>query len=425
MIANERQYKITKAQLRKLEKGLSDLNKRDTSDPLVDLSIDALGSEIEVLRSQLAEYEALRAGKEVPVTVASLGELPQALVKARIACGMSQRELAEALGWKEQQIQRYEAGEYSSASLRRLLAVASVLHLDVAHEVREKDETACLSSNEPHDLEWSNFPIKEMYRRHWFEGFQGSLDAALQGADTLVQDYVKSVVRQPALALHRKHVRAGSSLDECALLAWECRVLHLAENADLGARYRQGLITSKWLTDLVRLSRLEDGPLRARKALAAIGIAMVVEPHLPGTYLDGASLLLGDTPVVGLTLRYDRVDNFWFVLLHELTHVDKHLRKGRLTRTFDDLDVESDDRIEHEADSGSAETLLSSSSWDLALARYVRTPESVIALADELGISSAIVAGRIRREANNYVILSDLVGSGQVRRLFGEVDFSG
>ena len=90
---------------------------------------------------------------------------------------------------------------------------------------------------------------------------------------------------------------------------------------------------------------------------------------------------------------------------------------------FDDLEAESVDRVEEEADSFASEVLLPSSVWDDALARYVRSEESILSLADELQISPAVIAGRIRHEADNYVILSDLVGSGKVRRLFGDVEF--
>ncbi len=422
MITNDRQYKITRAQLKRLERARAEMRARGVSDPLIALSLEALGSEIDVLQSQLLEYEKLKAGSSAPVSVASLSELPAALIKARIARGLSQRGLAEALGCKEQQIQRYEATEYLSASLRKLLEVASVVGVDVAAETASHQPSLSLSDSE--ELDWSKFPVKEMYRRRWFEGFQGSLDAAIHASDVLVQNYVRTVVRQPSLALHRKHVRTGSVLDEYALLAWESRVLHLSDRANLKTKYVHGSITDAWTSEFVRLSRDQRGPVLARAALAELGIAMVVEPHLPGTYLDGASLLSGDYPVIGLTLRYDRLDNFWFVLLHELAHVHRHLRKGKLTGTFDDLDAEGSDQIEREADLTAAEALLPSSSWDLALPRYVRSAESVASFADELGISPAIVAGRIRREANNFVILADLVGSGQVRKLFEDVEYS-
>ncbi len=166
----------------------------------------------------------------------------------------------------------------------------------------------------------------------------------------------------------------------------------------------------------MRLSQFENGPVQAVDMLASVGIPLVFEPHLPGTQLDGATLLKSDTPVIGMTLRYDRIDNFWFVLLHELFHAIEHLKKGKLTGTFDDLESPGSDIIEQEADALAGEALLPEAHWRRAVARYVRTPEAVAALAQEMGRHPAIIAGRIRHEANNYVILSDLVGTGQVRR---------
>jgi HTH-type transcriptional regulator/antitoxin HigA len=158
--------------------------------------------------------------------------------------------------------------------------------------------------------------------------------------------------------------------------------------------------------------------------LEEAGIALVVEPHLASTHLDGAALLQGDRPVIGMTLRYDRLDSFWFVLFHELFHVIKHLRKGRIEGIFDDLDVSDNiDKVEHEADWLAGDALIPDEEWNAALARYVRSSESVVALASELRISPAIVAGRIRHEAVNYMILNDLVGQGEVRKLFPKVGF--
>jgi HTH-type transcriptional regulator / antitoxin HigA len=63
---------------------------------------------------------------------------------------------------------------------------------------------------------------------------------------------------------------------------------------------------------------------RATEFLAKHGVHLVCLEHLPRTYLDGAALQLPDsTPVVGLRLRYDRLDNFWFCLPHELAHIGR------------------------------------------------------------------------------------------------------
>ena len=424
MIANERQYKITNSALQKLERAVAELSAGTPLDPMATASAKALESEVEVLRAQIAEYQYLRSGATSAFVVRSLSDLPRGLIRARIARGLSQRELAESLGLKEQQVQRYESSEYSGANVTRMLEVAAALGLDVPSTSDPCEESAAQARTLSGEIDWRDFPIKEMYRRHWFGDFQGSLDAVIRDADYFVKEYIQGFVSRPAIALHRKHVRMGSTLDAYALLAWECRVLDLASRSTLAASYSDGLVDAAWIEDLVRLSQYEDGPTRAISRLAEVGIPVVIEPHLPGTHLDGASLLRDDTPVIGITLRYDRLDNFWFVLLHELFHVVKHLRRGKLTGTFDDLESTGEDPIELEADTLAGNALIPGAEWSSALARYARTPESVVSFAQSIERSPAIVAGRIRNEANNYIILSNLVGSRQVRKLFPAIEFS-
>ena len=76
-------------------------------------------------------------------------------------------------------------------------------------------------------------------------------------------------------------------------------------------------------------------------------------PSLPGTFLDGAAMVTSaNAPVVGLTLRYDRADNFWFTLLHELSHICLHYEVliGGDTAFVDDMEIVSDNVREQEAD---------------------------------------------------------------------------
>jgi HTH-type transcriptional regulator/antitoxin HigA len=107
-----------------------------------------------------------------------------------------------------------------------------------------------------------------------------------------------------------------------------------------------------------------------------------------------------------------------------LIHVIRHLGGGKLERIFDDLESDADD-LERETDELAGQALIPDEVWQTALARYVRSQNSVRSLAHELNINSAIVAGRIRNEANNYVILNELVGLGEVRKHFPEAKFGG
>ena len=272
-------------------------------------------------------------------------------------------------------------------------------------------------------IDWNAFPVKEMYKRGWFSGFQGSVTDARHSAGELVRQFVTSAGLSAVPVLRRQKVRTGSVVDQNALTAWHCRILLLARELSLEHSYDPSTITEAWIRDLVRLSRDSQGPALAKQYLEAAGIPLIIEPHLPGTHLDGAAFLDQERPVIGMTLRYDREDNFWFVLLHELIHVTKHLRRGEIEQIYDDLDAQADS-LEQEADELASEALIPNSRWHTALARYVRTKDSARAFANELSISAAIVAGRIRREADNYVMLDELVGHGAVRRCFPTVRFS-
>ena len=431
MITNERQYRITSAQLEKLKVAVSNFDikaamERTKSKILAKAELDALRSECENLTLQLQEYETLKSGGVEILKESTLEELPKILIKARIAKGWSQRQLADTLGLKEQQIQRYEAEEYASANLPRLTEVANALGLNISEVAEFKATLQKPFDAHKNDLEWDRFPIKEMYRRKWFKESPGSLEAAMANAEELVREFVKDSLDKPVQAFARQRVRSGGIVDWYALFAWQCRIIDLAQKKEkeVANKYKQKAITNEWLNELVHISVEKDGPKKAFDYLQNSGIRLVIEPHLPQTHLDGAAILLSDgSPVIGITLRYDRLDNFWFVLFHELIHITKHLHKGDIESIFDDLEVEAGD-IEHEADEQAGEILIPEDKWNTALARYLRSEDSVRDFAQELHIHQAIVAGKIRKESNNYIILKDMLGQGEVRKLFPSVNFS-
>ena len=138
MIKNERQYRITKAQVDKFSASLSQLMASpsgETHPMLRKAQEDALHSQLEELRSQLAEYDTLQSGQQIVLDVASFNDLSRALIRARIAAGLSQKQLADRLGLKEQQIQQYEATEYSAASMARVREVIQALGVLVREDV--------------------------------------------------------------------------------------------------------------------------------------------------------------------------------------------------------------------------------------------------------------------------------------------------
>jgi transcriptional regulator with XRE-family HTH domain len=135
MIKNAREYQITKAQAAKFERALRGVEATDVEPAVAALEREALRSQLTELQAELDEYDALESGKRQVLEVDDLSDLPRALIQARIAAGLSQKELAERLGLKEQQIQRYEATDYASASLSRLLDVVRALGVKLRQDV--------------------------------------------------------------------------------------------------------------------------------------------------------------------------------------------------------------------------------------------------------------------------------------------------
>jgi ribosome-binding protein aMBF1 (putative translation factor) len=136
MIKNERQYRITRAQAEKFAHALSQLVEEPEETAQVHPLLrkaqeEGLRSQLADLHAQLEEYEAIRSGQQGTLELESVEELPRVLIRARIAAGLSQKELAKRLGLKEQQIQRYEATEYASASFARVLDVVRALGIRV------------------------------------------------------------------------------------------------------------------------------------------------------------------------------------------------------------------------------------------------------------------------------------------------------
>ena len=224
------------------------------------------------------------------------------------------------------------------------------------------------------------------------------------------------------------HARINAKTDPYALKAGCWEVLVRANARQLPVSYKRGTVNPDFLRDVARLSWSEDGPRLAQEFLAKHGIHLVCLKHLPRTHLDGAALQLADgTPVVGLTLRYDRLDNFWFCLLHELAHVGRHLGNTKDDSFVDDLSLRDvkivhRDRREDEADEWAENGLIPEEVWETSRVKDKPSPLAVMALAQRLDIHPAIVAGRVRYATGNFRLLSHFVGTGAVRQQLLEGD---
>ena len=162
----------------------------------------------------------------------------------------------------------------------------------------------------------------------------------------------------------------------------------------------------------------------AKEYLEKHGIQFFSVPHLNKTFLDGAVMVFEKkNPIIALTLRYDRIDNFWFCLLHELAHLTKHLMIDDTNIIIDELEpkqssIRGKDTKEEEADRIAKNSLIPKEDWKKVDLDAKDLAKEVCNLSEQLKIHPAIIAGRVRFEKNNYRILSQLLGREEVKQLF-------
>ena len=328
--------------------------------------------------------------------------------------GLSQRDLVPFIGSPAKVSEVLSGKRDLTMSMARALHEHLGIPADVLLQKRGAEFDVALDEIEPR-----RFPLKEMAKRGWIPQIRDLSDHAEELLRGLIDQAGGPQVA--TLPLYRKngHRRINAKTDPYALRAWCWRVLALANRNPPRTSYRPGAVTEQFMREVAQLSVYEDGPRRAQERLAEHGIALVIERHLPRTHLDGAALcLLDGRPIIGLTLRYDRIDNFWFSLMHELAHVGRHLDCEENELFIDDLSLTGRDLLEEEADTAARDALIPPHFWQSSPVRDRATVLAVYDLAREAGVHPAVIAGRVRHEQGNYRLLSQLVGSGKVRRQF-------
>ena len=398
----------TEAQYREYMARIEELVARDPAPNSDD------GAELELLSVLVEAYESKTYVFEKPDPV-------EAVQFRMIEQDLRQADLVPYFG------SRSRVSEFMSRQRPLTLSIVRELSagLGIPAEVLIRDSVAPKTeadANSDTPLDWSKFPIKEMCTRGWIHLQQRRVDAAKSAHE--VQLFIErslGAVKPGVLARRTIKGDAFSWQAYYALTAWQARVLQKSEEAPYRARTRFKLdrLNEDFFAELTSFSCQADGPVRALEYLRDAGVAVVIEEHLAKTKLDGAAMLSSTgAPVIGLTLRFDRLDNFWFTLLHECVHVWKHLNNPGDVFLDRLADKESTEHVEKEANRFARDLLISRSHWRSASVRQMPTKAGILAFATEQCIHPAIVAGRLQKESENYAIFSDMVGHGEVRKLF-------
>ncbi|WP_240997869.1 ImmA/IrrE family metallo-endopeptidase [Pseudomonas viridiflava] len=366
-----------------------------------------LGSEesdrLELLSMLIEDYEKQKYPVEAPDPI-------DAILFRMTEKGLKQADLVPYFGTRSRVSEVLARKRPLTVPMIRALAVGLGISADTLVGLDE------VGSNQPKpSVDWAKFPVKEMVARGWIDSITNK---AKKTIEEIVQGFIGDMGLQESGASFRRTLAGDSATPTTAyaLYAWLARVIQKSrEIKHQLPEYDKDKVGDALIKQIVQLSRFEDGPRMAVDLLKQHGIAVVIEPQLKGTMLDGAALKEVDgTPIIALTLRYDRIDNFWFTLVHELVHVWKHI-DDTSEAILDDLEHASTDKRESEANRIARDAFIPRSMWKRTDAYLKPSKETIVKLAKELKIHPAIVAGRLRKEAGNYNQFTDLIGQGLVR----------
>lgn len=362
--------------------------------------------QLELLSVIIEAYENQKYPIEIPDPIDAIHFRMQEL-------GWKQSDLVPFIGTRSRVSEILNRKRPLTVNMIRALAVGLGISADTLVGINENEQVL----PQKKQLNWKNFPIKEMVSRGWIKKISSSSSFS---TEEVIKQFLSDTGVEFGVAAFRRTLSgdALSPVSKYALEAWLARIIQKGrkKKSTLG-KFDLDVFSLSFLRELAQLSWFDQGPNLAVEFLEKNGIAVVMEQHLKGTLLDGAAFKDNDgTPIIGLTLRYDRLDHFWFTLLHEVAHIWKHITKSE---TFlDNLETTTDDRREVEANRIAREAFIPRIAWKRSDAYLNPSMEAIDKLSRDLKIHPAIIAGRIRRERDNYTLFAPLINESRVRHYF-------
>lgn len=325
--------------------------------------------------------------------------------------GWTQKELAKIMGRPEQMISEIinAAKQITPETAVELSAALGPspefwLNLESKYRLQLAEQQVQTESIARRSQLYGLLPLKELNKRSWIK-----IPDSIEDLEREVCDYlgILSITEAPSLVASFRQSTCKAP-HYPSQLAWLKRVEHLARKQNVQPFYLAK--ANEAIPDLLKLSVNPKDISHVPNLLAEIGIYFIIAPHLPKTYLDGALFYIQDHPVVALSLRYDRIDSFWFTLMHELGHLIKQ-HSGIF---FDDLDEASEDEKEIEANKFSQDWLVPPDAFnEFVKSQLCFSRVAIERFASEISRHPGIVLGRLH--------YSNLVPYQNFRRLLTNV----
>lgn len=252
------------------------------------------------------------------------------------------------------------------------------------------------------------FPVKEMCKRKWIEKRETQTEQAHEVLSFFGITTFAKLAQVKNLAPAWRKTRTKTAC-EYALAAWLQQGIRRSYSTEVAPFDPRGLrLHIPEIRSLTKREQIEDFEVELKGICAEHGVAVVLEPHLPKSYVSGAAYRVYDKTVIQLSNRYKWADSFWFNFFHELGHVLLHLSK-RNAKFVDERGFTDESDVEEvEANDFAKSTLIPDDDLDELLSLQYSRASVVKRFADEIGIHEGIVVGRLHQEDIHRKALSPL-----------------
>ena len=215
-------------------------------------------------------------------------------------------------------------------------------------------------------------------------------------------DALINSVAKNKFAFYRKSKKL--QIDEKNMFAWSSLALYEASRQNVNTFYLENIDRLCNELNSVFFKNV-DTVQNTKKILNQYGIKFITIPKLEKTPIDGYSFWSGNNPAIAITLRYKRIDNFAFTIMHEIGHITKHLSKNKKEEFIDFYKADKNSIVEKEADDFAKNKLIPPTIWNDILENHLPlNDDKIIALGNKFGINPAILLGRINFETDFYAI---------------------
>jgi HTH-type transcriptional regulator / antitoxin HigA len=331
----------------------------------------------------------------VPAEVFAPGEFLAEELEAR---NWSQVELAEILGRPPRLINEIIAGKRAitpetALGLAAALGISAQFWMNLESSYQLSKARIANDEVSKRAKLYEKFPVKELVKRGWIQ-YSANIDVLVQRFLEFFR--IPSLDVDPSFACAaRKTVYSGTQ--EILQLAWQNRAALVAQ-AVLVGKYSDAALKAA-ITELRRCMAYREEISKVPDILAKAGVKIVVVEHLPRSKMDACCFWVNEqkTPVIALSMRYDRIDNFWFNLFHEIDHVLHG--EGRDVAIYDNFDVrENLPPEEVRANRNSANYGIPKDELDGFIARVspMFSKQAIIGFARRMNVHPGIVVGQLQ-----------------------------